>query len=85
MVHERTWEKSYRDVDDCRSVLLRIDSNTLERRALRLSKQSCVLMPIGYSMPGWTSDLIDEAGMCFTYGQFTGCIVSLTAGVEHGL
>jgi len=36
-------------------------------------------------MPGWTSNLISEAGMCFTYGDFTGCIVSLAAGVEHGL
>ena len=36
-------------------------------------------------MPGWTSNLIDEAGMCFTYGHFTGCIVSLATGVEHGL
>ena len=36
-------------------------------------------------MPGWTSNLIDEAGMCFTYGRSTGCIVSLAAGVEHGL
>ena len=23
--------------------------------------------------------------MCFTYGHFTGCIVSLATGVEHGL
>ncbi|MQG29066.1 MAG: hypothetical protein FI723_11840 [SAR202 cluster bacterium] len=29
--------------------------------------------------------MIDEAGMCFTSGQYTGCIVSLAAGVEHGL
>jgi len=36
-------------------------------------------------MPGWTSNLIDEASMCFTYGHFTGCIVSLATGVEHGL
>jgi hypothetical protein len=42
-------------------------------------------MQIDYSMPGWTSNLIDETGMCFTYGQYTGCIVSLAAGVEHGL
>ena len=42
-------------------------------------------MPIDYSMPGWTSNLIDEAGTCFTYGQYIGCIVFLAAGVEHGL
>ena len=84
-MHDRTWEKTYRDVDVCREVLRKIDSNSLERRAVRLSKESCVLMPVGYSMPGWTSNLIDEAGMCFTYGQFTGCIVSLAGDVEHGL
>ena len=85
MVHERTWVRSFRNVEECREVLLRIDSNSLERRVSRLSKESCVLMPFDYSMPGWTSNLIDEAGMCFTYGQYTGCIVSLAAGVEHGL
>ena len=85
MVHERTWVRSFRNVEECREVLLRIDSNSLERRVSRLSKESCVLMPIDYSMPGWTSNLIDEAGMCFTYKQYTGCIVSLASGVEHGL
>ena len=85
MVHERTWVRSFRNVEECREVLLRIDSNSLERRVSRLSKESCVLMPIDYSMPGWTSNLIDETGMRFTYGQYIGCIVSLAAGVEHGL
>ena len=42
-------------------------------------------MSIDYSIPGWTSNLIDEAGMCFRYGHFTGCIVSLATGVEQGL
>ena len=85
MVHERIWVRSFRNVEECREVLLRIDSNPLERRVSRLSKESCVLMPIDYSMPGWTSNLIDEAGMCFTYKQYTGCIVSLALGMEHGL
>ena len=85
MVHERTWEKTYRDVDGCRNILLRIDASTLDQRALRLSKESCVLMPLGYSMPNWTSKLINEAGTCFVNGQYTGCIVSLAAGVEYGL
>ena len=85
MVHERTRVRSFRNVKECREVLLRTDSNSLERRVSRLSKESCVLMPIDYSIPGWTSNLIDEAGMCFTYKQYTGCIVSLASGVEHGL
>lgn len=85
MVHERTRVRSFRNVEECREVLLRTDSNSLERMASRLSKESCVLMPIDYSIPGWTSNLIDEAGMCFTYKQYTGCIVSLASGVEHGL
>ena len=85
MMHERTWEKTFRDVDSCRNILLRIDASTLDQRALRLSKESCVLMPLGYSMPTWTSKLIDEAGTCFSNGQYTGCIVSLAAGVEFGL
>ena len=85
MVHERTRVRSFRNVEECREVLLRTDSNSLERRASRLSKESCVLMPIDYSIPGWTSNLIGEAGMCFTSGQYTGCIVSLASGVEHGL
>jgi len=85
MVHARTRVRSFRNVEECREVLLRTDSNSLERMASRLSKESCVLMPIDYSIPGWTSNLIDEAGMCFTYKQYTGCIVSLASGVEHGL
>ena len=29
--------------------------------------------------------MLDEAGSCFVSGLYTGCIVSLAAGVEHGL
>ena len=41
--------------------------------------------PVGFYMPSWTTDLLDEAGVCYTNGQYTGCILSLAAGVEHGL
>lgn len=85
MVHERTWIGSNRDVDASRQILLRNDSNSLERRAQRLSKILCIETRVDYCMPNWTWQLLVEAGDCFVDGHYTGCVVSLAAGVEHGL
>jgi len=36
-------------------------------------------------MANRTVGLLDEAGACFTIGQYTGCVLALATAVEHGL
>lgn len=83
--HERTWSKKHRDAETCEQFLISYDTDFRRERAERLSLESQVELPLGYSIPNWTSQMIDEAGACFMNGLYTGCIVSLAAGVEFGL
>ena len=85
MAHRRTWLEKHRDVDTCAQFLIAYDSNSRQRRAERLSLETQVELPVEYRMPNWTSQMLDEAGECFMNGLYTGCILSLSAGIEHGL
>lgn len=65
-------------------MLRSLDGQTLQRRAERLSIESQITT-FASLMPNRTAHLIDEAGACFTNGQYIGCVLALTAGVEYGL
>lgn len=85
MTHKRTWIQRHRRVEDCLQVLRSLDSRTLQRRAGRLSIETQIETPVGFYMPNRTALLFDEAGACFTNGQYNGCVFVLATGVEYGL
>lgn len=85
MTQERTWIQRHRSVGECLQILRRLDARSLQRRAERLSIEAQIVTPAGHCMPNRTVQLFDEAGACFTNGQYNGCVLVLATGVEHGL
>ena len=85
MTQKRTWSQRQRSVEACVIVLRDLDERTLARRAKRLSIEPVNEFPVDYHIPNRTGWLLDEAGACFTNGQYTGCVLALAAAAEHGL
>ena len=85
MTQKRTWTERQRSVEECLQVLRSADERTLQRRAERLSMLVSIQTYPEYQMPRRTDSLLSEASDCFINGQYTGCILSLATGVEHGL
>ncbi len=85
-MHEQIgWSQRARSVEECATILQTLDARTLQRRAERLSIEGQIQTEIRFDMANRTADLLDEAGACFTIGQYTGCVLALATGVEHGL
>lgn len=84
MAQRRTWSQRQGSVERCLQVLRLLDERSIQRRAERLSIETHIETPEDFAMPNRTAELIDEAGACFTNGQYTGCILALAAGIEHG-
>ena len=85
-MHEQIgWSQRARSVKECATILNTLDARTLQRRAERLSIEGQIQTEIRFDMASRTPDLLDEAGACFTNGQYTGCVLALATGVEHGL
>lgn len=85
-MHEQIgWSQRARSVKECATILNTLDARTLQRRAERLSIEGQIQTEIRFDMANRTADLLDEAGACFTNGQYTGCVLALATGVEHGL
>ena len=85
MAYQRTWLEKRRNVETCEQFLVSYDSNNRHRRAERLSLETQVELPVDYCIPNWTDRMLEEAGNCFMNGLYTGCILTLAAGVEYGL
>ena len=70
-------------LEKAREILHKLDANTLERRAGRLSK----LPTITFSgdMPSRTFSLLSEADSCFINGEYNGCVAVLATAVEYSL
>ena len=85
MNESKGWSGRAKSVEECAIVLRLLDENTLQRRAERLSIELQFETAPWFRMPNRTTDLLDEAGACFTNGQYTGCVLALATGAEHGL
>lgn len=85
MDETRTWTQRERTVEESAKILHALDARTLQRRAIRLSIEIPIELPLGYEIPHRTTQLFDEAGACYTNGQYNGCILVLATGVEDGL
>jgi len=71
------------NLDNASQVLRKLDVDTLERRAGRLSK----LPKITFSgeIPSRTFSLLSEADSCFVNGEYNGCVAVLATAVEYSL
>jgi hypothetical protein len=70
-------------LEKARLILHKLDVDTLERRAGRLSK----LPTITFSgdIPSRTFSLLSEADSCFVNGEYNGCVAVLGTAVEYSL
>ena len=86
MEWKRRWTQVARGEEECAKVLRNLDERTLQRRAKRLSMlvQVHAGIDVGH-MPSRTDTLLSAACDCFEDGQYTGCVLTLATGVEHGL
>jgi hypothetical protein len=70
-------------LEKARGILRKLDADTREQRAGRLSK----LPTITFSgdIPSRTFSLLSEANSCFVNGEYNGCVAVLTTAVEYSL
>lgn len=86
MEWKRRWTQVKRGEEECAEVLRNLGERTLHRRAKRLSMLEQIHSDIDVAhMPHLTEFMLEAACDCFIDGHFTGCVLSLAAGVEHGL
>jgi len=70
-------------LEKARRVLQKLDVDTLERKARRLSKLPAITF-LG-DIPSRTSSLLSEADSCFVNGEYNGCVAVLATAVEYSL
>lgn len=70
-------------LEKAKGILHKLDAETLERRAGRLSK----IPTIAFSgnIPSRTFSLLSEADSCFANGEYNGCVAVLATLVEYSL
>jgi len=70
-------------LEKAKQILHKLEVDTLERRARRLSK----LPTITFSgdIPSRTFSLLSEADSCFVNGEYNGCVAVLGTAVEYSL
>lgn len=73
------------NVEKSKTILLRLDADTLEQRSQRQSIVPPLSFPVASTIPDRTFALLSEARSCFVNGEYNGCVSVLATAVEYSL